>query len=61
MWLILFIYFCQISAIDEDLGENGDFRFHIASGDPDNVFSINSESGSLNTDRNLDREVRNIN
>lgn len=46
-----------VSAKDKDIGENGDVRYRITSGNTDNTFSIDSITGAISLLKPLDHEV----
>ncbi|KAG5837527.1 hypothetical protein ANANG_G00240250 [Anguilla anguilla] len=47
---------CEVSAADADSGIYGEVRYSILSGNVDNAFSIDSDTGVLGTVKILDRE-----
>ena len=57
----VFTIFChhwlfQVFALDPDTGANGQVRFFMVVNSGDNLFSINSISGIISTNSDLDRE-----
>ena len=46
----------SVSAIDSDVGSNGEVRFSIVKGNDDDVFQIDSISGQLTVKGTIDRE-----
>ncbi|XP_074606157.1 cadherin-23-like isoform X2 [Acropora palmata] len=47
-----------VSASDADLGANGQFRYSIESGDPDDQFAINVNTGLITLREKLDHETQ---
>lgn len=47
----------QVNATDEDCGPDGEIEYSITSGNDGRVFTIDTTSGVLTTDANLDRET----
>ncbi|XP_071787614.1 protein dachsous-like [Asterias amurensis] len=52
------IYVIQVSANDADHGTNGQIRYFIRSGNIDNAFNLDANTGIVTTKANLDREIR---
>ena len=50
-------YFFQVNGYDRDLGFNGDLLYVISNGDFDSVFKIDTLTGELFVDAQLDRET----
>ena len=44
----------RVQAVDMDEGENGDIRYSIISGDPENLFTLNAKTGQLSLLRAVD-------
>ncbi|CAG0910366.1 unnamed protein product, partial [Cyprideis torosa] len=52
-------FVAQVSATDDDSGENAAISYHIVDGNPDNAFAIDPPlSGIVKTNIVLDREIR---
>ncbi len=48
----------KVTAVDADAGENAAIKYSIISGNKAFVFSIDSETGEIYLQQNLDREVQ---
>ena len=54
----MFILCVQVSANDADHGTNGQISYFIRSGNIDNAFNLDANTGIVTTKANLDREIR---
>jgi len=51
------VRFFQVNAVDRDLGFNGELLYVISDGDVDSVFRLDTNTGQLFVDGNIDRET----
>lgn len=59
VFFFFFLKFCQVSALDEDLGNNSQLTYFIEKGNGYNLFSI-TPSGTFHILHTLDREKESL-